>query len=194
VLIRSATLGLIAALAMSPGFGRTEAVAGEPIVVLSAASKATATEAASFAEWTTPPPPLALDALSGGRRDLAGTEGGGAVVLVHFFATWCEPCREELAALDALAVGFAPGAISILAVDVGEVDVRVRRFFEGLPVRFPVLLDRDRAAAKAWGVRALPTTFVLDAAGRPRLIVAGDPGWDSAATRRTLSEVAGSQN
>ncbi len=154
-------------------------------------SGAARSETASFAPWTAAAPPaLQLDTLAGGRLDLATEARGGGIVLVHFFATWCEPCRDELVALDALAAGFPSGAIRIVAVDVGEVDVRVRRFFASVPVGFPVLLDRDRAAAKAWGVRALPTTFVLDAAGRPRFSAAGDPVWGSTETRRRLLEVA----
>ena len=90
----------------------------------------------------------------------------GHVVLVHFFATWCEPCREELPALNRLAAR-AGGNVKVLAIAVADADQRVQRFFEAIPVDFPVLLDRDRAVAKAWQVATLPTTFVLDDALRP---------------------------
>ncbi len=98
----------------------------------------------------------------------------GHVVLVHFFATWCEPCREELPALDRLAAR-ANGSVKVLAIAVA--DPRVQRFFATTPVDFPV--DRDRAVAKAWQVATLPTTFVLDAALRPRFVVETDYAWDS---------------
>jgi len=102
----------------------------------------------------------------------------GHVVLVHFFATWCEPCREELPALNRLAAR-AGGNVKVLAIAVADADQRVQRFFETAPVDFPVLLDRDRAVAKAWQVATLPTTFVLDAALRPRFVVEIDYAWDS---------------
>jgi thiol-disulfide isomerase/thioredoxin len=102
----------------------------------------------------------------------------GHVVLVHFFATWCEPCREELPALSRLAAR-ASGTVKVLAISVAEVDLRVRRFVATTPVNFPVLLDRERAVTKAWGVSTLPTTFVLDAKLRPRLVVETDFAWDS---------------
>ncbi len=54
-------------------------------------------------------------------------------------------------------------ALAVLAISVAEVEPRVRRFVETMPVNFPILLDRDRAVAKAWNVATLPTTFVLDA-------------------------------
>ena len=87
----------------------------------------------------------------------------GRVVLVHFFATWCEPCREELPALRRLVERAVRQPVTVLAISVAEVPMRAcARFIESTPVNFPVLLDQDRAVAKAWDVYTLPTTFVLD--------------------------------
>ncbi|MDX6807459.1 TlpA disulfide reductase family protein [Terrihabitans rhizophilus] len=111
-------------------------------------------------------PGLSLDQLDGGAFELATSTD--SITIVHFFATWCEPCVEEMASLQALHIG-AGNAVTILAVDVGEVDARVRRFFSEHPVGFAILLDRDRAAMKAWGVEGLPTSFVLAPGLRPAL-------------------------
>jgi peroxiredoxin len=102
----------------------------------------------------------------------------GRTVLVHFFATWCEPCRDELPALNRF-LGRASSNVSVIAISVAEVDPRVRRFFERMPVDFPVLLDRDRAVAKSWNISALPTTYVLDADMKPVLLVEADFAWDT---------------
>jgi thiol-disulfide isomerase/thioredoxin len=102
----------------------------------------------------------------------------GRTVLVHFFATWCEPCREELPALNRF-LGRASPNVSVIAISVAEVDPRVRRFFERMPVDFPVLLDRDRAVAKSWNINALPTTYVLDADMKPAFLVEADFTWDT---------------
>ncbi len=104
---------------------------------------------------------------------------GGRTLLVHFFATWCEPCRPEMQALERLiAREGSRAAFRVVAISVNEPDDRVRRFFEKTPVSFPILLDRDRAVAKAWGVEILPTTYVLDAGLLPRLLVERDLEWD----------------
>jgi peroxiredoxin len=102
----------------------------------------------------------------------------GHVVLVHFFATWCEPCREELPALNRM-IARAGGNVTMLAIAVADADSSVQRFFATTPVDFPILLDRDRAVAKAWNVATLPTTFVLDASLQPRLVVESDFAWDT---------------
>jgi peroxiredoxin len=110
--------------------------------------------------------------------DVALQVARGHVVLVHFFATWCEPCREELPALNRLTAR-AGGNVKVLAIAVADADRSVQRFFATTPVDFPVLLDRDRAVAKAWNVATLPTTFVLDGSLQPKFVVETDFAWDT---------------
>jgi peroxiredoxin len=102
----------------------------------------------------------------------------GRTVVIHFFATWCEPCREELPALNRFLNRSAPHA-SVVAISVADVDQRVNRFFGQTPVNFPVLLDRDRTVAKSWKVTTLPTTYVLDANMKPLLVVEAYFQWDT---------------
>lgn len=132
----------------------------------------------------TPAPSIDLPSLHHGEQSLAALHG--RVVLVHFFATWCEPCREEMAGLSRLAARLAPRPVTILAVDVGEVELRVRRFFEKEPVPFPVLLDADRATMKAWQVGVFPTTFLLDGTHRLRLVADLPVDWDRPEIERVL--------
>ena len=112
------------------------------------------------------------------RRTVALGAQSSDLVLVHFFATWCEPCRDELPALNRLIARSNSKKLRVLSISVAEVDVRVRNFVEKLPVHFPVLLDRDRSVAKSWNVSTLPTTFVLDRSHRPRLMIERDYDWD----------------
>jgi thiol-disulfide isomerase/thioredoxin len=94
--------------------------------------------AAELQRWTEgPQPPFILPSTSG--ADVALDSARSQVVLVHFFATWCEPCREELPALDRLAAR-ANGTVKVLAISVADVDLSVRRFVEAMPV------DLSRAA------------------------------------------------
>jgi peroxiredoxin len=121
-------------------------------------------------------PAFSLPTIGGAAAALEAARG--YVILVHFFATWCESCREELPALNRLAVR-AGGNVTVLAIAVADADRSVQRFFATTPVDFQILLDRDRAVAKAWNVATLPTTFVLDAELRPKFVVAADYAWDS---------------
>ncbi len=138
----------------------------------------------------------ALPALAGEAPALPGLEGeapapfGRQPVLVHFFATWCAPCRGELAALDRLARRRGAGEPVILAIDIGEPAVRVRRFFAGQPPAFPVLLDEGREAMALWQVEILPSTYLVDPHGRIAHFAAGPVAWDDAAASRLLDALA----
>jgi peroxiredoxin len=122
-----------------------------------------------------PKPPLALPSLDGPMQDLA--QHRGRVVLVHFFATWCEPCGPELASLKDLQSRLAGQPFTILAISVAEADGAVRRFFARDPSPFAILLDRDRSIARAWSIQILPTTIVLDHQSTPRFLAEGDVNW-----------------
>ncbi|WP_246659432.1 TlpA family protein disulfide reductase [Ancylobacter moscoviensis] len=138
-------------------------------------------------------PALALPTLRGGPAELGALQG--RVVVVHFFATWCEPCREEMAGLSRLVGSWKDGAsgslpATLLAVDVGEPELRVRRFFDASPVPFPVLLDEDRSAMKAWKVSVLPASFVLDASHAVRLYAGGPVDWNDPAALSLIESLA----
>ncbi|HVK92508.1 MAG TPA: TlpA disulfide reductase family protein [Mycoplana sp.] len=128
---------------------------------------------------------MELDSLDGKRISLEDYRG--QAVIVHFFATWCEPCVGELKSLE-MAARRHGKRLAILAVDVGEVDARVRSFFRMYPVSFPVLLDRDRTITKAWQVVALPTSFVLEPELSPVLFVKGELDWNDRDVDSALDE------
>ena len=131
-------------------------------------------------------PALALDALDGGRVTLAPD---AAPTIVHFFATWCAPCRTELPALADFA---RRSGVRVLLVDVAEPADRVRRFFaEGTagPAPGPVLIDQNRAAARAWGVSLLPASFVVSS-GRITLAREGEVDWADPETLAAITAAA----
>lgn len=137
------------------------------------------------------PPGFVLPAADG--RDVALETGRGRVVLVHFFATWCEPCQDELPALRRFVERAADDPIAVMAISVAEVDLRVRRFLETMPVNFPVLLDRDRAVAKAWNISTLPSTVILDRTLTPRLVAQTDIAWDRIDPRALVDTLGGAR-
>lgn len=146
------------------------------VLFLLPAGPAPAADVSSLKPWTEGArPSFTLNDLAGQPRSL--DEFAGKVVLLHFFATWCVPCVDEITSLKKLVTQTRGQPLAVVAVDVAEVELRVRAFFEKLPVDFPVLLDRDRAVTKAWEVYGLPSTFVLDAALAPKLFVEGDLDW-----------------
>lgn len=139
-----------------------------------------AAEKKALKPWTGgPTPPLRLKDLQGKTHDLS--EYRGKAVLVNFWATWCEPCREELPSMNRLKKTLEGQPFEVLAVDVGEEPAQIREFLAKLPVEFPVLLDQDSEAVREWKMFVLPTTFVLDSEGRIRYSYVGQLDWASSA-------------
>jgi thiol-disulfide isomerase/thioredoxin len=129
-------------------------------------------------------PPLVL-------RDLAGTphmlaDYRGKVVLVNFWATWCEPCREEMPSMQRLKQHFARRPFAILAVNYGESDIRAADFLKRSSLDLTVLLDPGQDASRAWRVRVLPASFLVGPDGRVRYGVIGEIDWMSPAAVATV--------
>lgn len=83
--------------------------------------------------------------------------------------------------------------MAVLAISVAEVDLRVQRFLQTIPVNFPVLLDRDRAVAKAWKISTLPSTVILDSNLKPRLVVEPDFAWDQIEPGALIARIKSAQ-
>ena len=122
-------------------------------------------------------PDFALRNLEGSEVSLKDFEG--KVVFLNFWATWCGPCREEMPSMERLWQRFKEEDFIILAVDLRESRGEVISFMKEYDLTFPVLLDSKGEVGSMFGVRAIPTTYLLDSEGR---IVGGAIGarnWQS---------------
>ena len=131
--------------------------------------------------------PLVLKALDGTTHDLA--QYRGKVVLVNFWATWCEPCRDEMPSIEKLKEKFAGQPFEVLAVNVDEPEQRVRNFLEKMPLKFTVLLDPGKAVSKNWNARILPASFLIGRDGRVRYSVAGELDWAAEAQVKIVTNL-----
>jgi len=122
-------------------------------------------------------------------RSHALADWKGKTVVVNFWATWCEPCREEMPSLDRLKGRLAGKSFDVIAVNVGESPERVARFTREVPVAFPIVYDRDGATAKVWKVRGYPTSYVIGPDGRIRYYFVGELDWSSDEVVRAIEGV-----
>jgi thiol-disulfide isomerase/thioredoxin len=147
-----------------------------------------AAAASALVKWTGgKTPPLKLADADGRERSIA--EWRGKTVVVNFWATWCEPCREEMPSLERLKARLAAKGFDVIAVNVGESRERVERFTRDVPVSFPIIYDKDSAAARSWKVRGYPTSYVIGPDGRIRYYFVGELDWSSDEVVRVIEGV-----
>jgi thiol-disulfide isomerase/thioredoxin len=129
-------------------------------------------------------PPLELTDLQGKKHSLADYRG--KVVLVNFWATWCEPCREEMPSIERLRVSLAGRPFVVLAVNLAEPESRITKFLDTVPVGFPILLDRDTKTTRAWQAKVLPATYIVGPDGAIRYRHLGDLDWSKPEVRQQI--------
>ena len=139
---------------------------------------ARAASAPAISPWSgEPAPALTLKDIGGAAHDLG--QYRGSVVLVNFWATWCVPCREEMPSIQRLRERFAKERFVVLTVNVDEPEARIRNFLTETRLDLPVLVDRNKTATRAWGVRVMPTTILVGPDGRMRYRALGDLDWNN---------------
>lgn len=127
-------------------------------------------------------PRLAATGLDGRRWELPLP---GRAVVLNFWASWCEPCRTEMATLRTLADLYGE-RLAVLALNHKEHPATVMRFTRAIGLTLPVLLDPQGEHARAWEVKVFPTTIGIAPDGVPRWRVRGEWDWTSAEAGRLV--------
>ena len=104
----------------------------------------------------------------------------GKVVMLNFWATWCPPCRREMPSMQRLYDKYRERGLVVLAVNQFEDPDLVFEFTGRLSLEptFPILFDRESRISEQYGVKGLPTTYLLDRQGRIRYRAIGGREFD----------------
>jgi cytochrome c biogenesis protein CcmG/thiol:disulfide interchange protein DsbE len=113
----------------------------------------------------------------------------GKVVLLNFWASWCQPCVEEAPSLDALQKEIAPMGGTILGVSVDDDSSAYEQFLKTYNVDYPTYRDPSKQIPLSYGTTMYPETYVIDRDGRINSKIVGPQDWTSPAMMAYLDTV-----
>jgi peroxiredoxin len=116
-------------------------------------------------------PNFALQTLNGETIKLSNLKGDG--VFLNFWATYCPPCEYEMPFMESQYQKTKGQGVHILAVNIGENKLNVQNFADKYNLSFPVLYDEFGEVVEAFGVGALPVTYLIDPTGTVIDIIPG---------------------
>jgi len=126
-----------------------------------------------------PAPGFTLLTLDGGRASL--TDHRDKLVVLNFWATWCQPCIVEMPSLEALWRRYRDRGLIVvgISVDRGAPKALLEPYVRNLKLTFPILLDPDSKTSDRWRVTALPATFLVRPGGEVVGMAMGAREWNS---------------
>ena len=111
----------------------------------------------------------------------------GKIVLLDFWATWCDPCREETPHFEELQQSLGERGLQIVGVSMDDSPEPVKAFYEQFHMNYPVVMGNAKIGEMYGGVLGLPIVFVIDRKGRVRSKHVG--ATDAATYRKEIEEL-----
>jgi thiol-disulfide isomerase/thioredoxin len=116
-------------------------------------------------------PALSLPTAAGQPVDLERLRG--KVVWVDFWASWCGPCKRSFPWMNEMHAKYGASGLEIVAVNVDKKREDADKFLAVAPAQFTVVYDAAGRAPAAWDVKAMPTSYLVDASGRVAFVESG---------------------
>lgn len=114
----------------------------------------------------------------------------GKAVFINFWAKWCGPCVQEMPSIDRLNRVVSGDEIAVITINIGEDGDVVENFMKDNNLNLEVLLDSYKSVASKYGVRSIPSTFIIDKSGRITGTKIGAHEWDSEGVVNILKGLA----
>jgi peroxiredoxin len=124
-------------------------------------------------------PPVDINLPDINDQQVPVSELKGKIVFLNFWTTWCPECRIEMPSMEKLHKKLKGKDFAMIAIDLQEPVSRVKTFLKKYPITFKILLDTKGEIAQQFGIRAVPTTYILDKNGGIIGKALGSRRWNS---------------
>ena len=177
---------LAGGLAMAAGLGATGARAVLPARLVTGTMK-------RFVRTVPPRPMPDLEFLGADDKPMRLADSTGKVRLINLWATWCAPCVKEMPSLDRLQAELPKNRFVVLPISLdGPSKPKVAPFYKEQKLgHLDIFYDKGRKAMSTLGVTLLPTSILVDPAGRELGRIEGDADWDSPEAIALMKAAAG---
>ena len=119
-----------------------------------------------------PAPDFTLESLNGaGKAGVAAWKG--KVIIVDFWATWCEPCKKSFPKLQELSTKYKASGLEIVGVSEDDENTGIKEFGATYGAKFPLVWDKDKSVAGKWKPASMPGSFIVDRKGVVRYVHTG---------------------
>jgi thiol-disulfide isomerase/thioredoxin len=135
-----------------------------------------------------PAPDFELELLSGAKFRLSRERG--SIVVLDFWASWCEPCLRTMPQVETVSQEFAGDGVKLISVNQQEMPERVRDVLERLKLKAAVALDREGLIGEKYGAITIPLTVIVDRDGNVARVFSGGDGTFAERLRTALQQVA----
>ena len=107
-------------------------------------------------------------------------EFNGNLILLNFWATWCEPCKEEMPSLDRLQINEDLSNLKVFVINISKESInKIDSFFNDLNIKnLEPYLDAPITLAKTFGLRGVPTSILIDKEGKEFARIIGSIDFD----------------
>ena len=112
-------------------------------------------------------------------KNVSLSDFNGKIVFLNFWTTWCPTCRIEMPSMEKLYQKLKNKDFAMVTINLQESASQVKAFFKEFKLTFTALLDSNGEVGASFGIRAIPTTYILDKTGRIIGLVNGPREWDS---------------
>jgi len=113
------------------------------------------------------------------KQNIRLAEQRGQVIMLNFWATWCNPCRVEIPKLQKIYQQYKNIGFTVLGVNIDKNETKASKMARDLGAKFPILFDSSQTVSKLYSIKAMPFTLLIDRDGKVRNIFYGyKPGYE----------------